>query len=224
MKILITFGGTREYLDAVRFITNMSTGKTGRVIAEHLSRAGHKVICLSGEGAVKPEAGTGKIINFSGFSDLDLKMRKLLKSRTFDAVIHLAAVSDYSPVSIKLGAKKLKPGRAVKINSAADKMTIVLKRNFKILDKIKDYALKNKKPYKPLVIGFKLTASASKTEVIKRVNSLKSADYVVHNDLGKMRKGKGHLFHVYRNGVKICDCPDAQELAKQLDRRIKARR
>ena len=48
MKILITSGGTREYLDAVRFITNMSTGGRG-VIAEHLSRAGHKVVYPSGK-------------------------------------------------------------------------------------------------------------------------------------------------------------------------------
>jgi phosphopantothenoylcysteine decarboxylase/phosphopantothenate--cysteine ligase len=50
MKILVTFGGTREYIDAVRFITNLSTGGTGRAIAAYLSRKKHEVFCLCAEG------------------------------------------------------------------------------------------------------------------------------------------------------------------------------
>ncbi len=222
MRILITSGGTREYIDAVRFITNMSTGGTGRVIAEHLSRAGHRVVCLCAEGAVRPADGRTEVIGFSGFGDLDAKMRALLKAGTFDAVIHLAAVSDYSPVSIKLGAKKLKPGRAAKLHSAADTMAIVLKRNFKILDRIKGYALENKKKSGPLVIGFKLTASASKKEVLRRVTAMKTADYVVHNDLEKAGPGKKHLFHIYKAGVKLYRSSGAHELAKRLDRILTA--
>ena len=40
MRALITSGGTREYIDAARFITNMSTGRTGRIIAERFAARG----------------------------------------------------------------------------------------------------------------------------------------------------------------------------------------
>ncbi|MBU2574281.1 MAG: NAD-dependent epimerase/dehydratase family protein [Elusimicrobia bacterium] len=220
MRILVTFGGTREYIDAVRFIANLSTGATGSAIAGYLSRRKHEVVCLRSEGALRPQTKRVKTIEFSGFKDLDSKMRALLKGRTFDAVIHLAAVSDYSPVSVKLGAQKARPGRAVKINSDAGRMTIVLKRNFKILDRIKDYALRNRKPYKPLVIGFKLTASASKAKALACVRALGSADFVVHNDLREREAENAHIFHIYKDGLRFYDCRGALALAEKLDRII----
>lgn len=213
----MTFGGTREYIDAVRFITNLSTGQTGSAIAGYLSRKGHEVVSLRSEGALQMETGRVKTLEFTDFKDLDSKMRALLKEQTFDAVIHLAAVSDYSAASIRLGSKRLGAGRGRKINSNAGSMTITLKRNFKILDKIKDYALENKKPYKPLVVGFKLTASATKAGALKCVRALKSADFVVHNDLRELNDAKNsHRFHIYKNGVKLYDCSGRLRLAKAL--------
>jgi phosphopantothenoylcysteine decarboxylase/phosphopantothenate--cysteine ligase len=160
-------------------------------------------------------------MEFAGFKDLNSKMRALLKDQTFDAVIHLAAVSDYSVDSIGLGSKRLSPGRGRKIDSKADPVTLVLKRNFKILDRIKDYALAGKKPYRPLVVGFKLTVAASKAGALGCIRSLKSADFVVHNDLREVDNAKhSHIFHIYKNGVKICDCPDAPGLAAELNARL----
>jgi NAD(P)-dependent dehydrogenase (short-subunit alcohol dehydrogenase family) len=48
MRILVTAGPTREYIDAVRFITNGSSGRMGYAVAAAAARRGHKVTLLTG--------------------------------------------------------------------------------------------------------------------------------------------------------------------------------
>lgn len=48
MKVLVTAGPTREKIDAVRFLTNRSTGKMGYALAEAARDAGHEVTLVSG--------------------------------------------------------------------------------------------------------------------------------------------------------------------------------
>ena len=55
MKILITSGGTTEKIDAVRGITNHSTGYLGKEIAELFLAKGHQVTLVTTKTAVKPE-------------------------------------------------------------------------------------------------------------------------------------------------------------------------
>jgi phosphopantothenoylcysteine decarboxylase/phosphopantothenate--cysteine ligase len=47
-RILITSGPTRQYLDAVRYLTNASSGRMGRALAEAAVALGHEVIVVSG--------------------------------------------------------------------------------------------------------------------------------------------------------------------------------
>jgi phosphopantothenoylcysteine synthetase/decarboxylase len=220
MKVLLTFGGTREHIDAARFITNMSTGRTGRIIAERFSARGCDTLCLCARSAERPAGGAVTIKEFTGFNDLDLELKRLLKAGKFDAVVHLAAVSDYSPAFIEAGGKKIKPGGAAKLDSKAPVIKLVLKRNFKIIDRIKKYAGGGKRSA-PLLIGFKLTSGTAAPLVLKKVRALASADLVVHNDLTEM-KGK-HVFHIYRKGEKLADCGGPEELAAWLYSAIKNR-
>ncbi len=48
MRILITAGPTREYVDDVRFLSNASSGRMGYSIAEAAIAAGHEVILVTG--------------------------------------------------------------------------------------------------------------------------------------------------------------------------------
>src|SRR5579863_5182372 len=57
MRILITAGPTREYLDDVRFLSNASSGKMGYALAEAAIAAGHQVVLVSGPVNVAPPAG-----------------------------------------------------------------------------------------------------------------------------------------------------------------------
>ena len=47
-RILITSGPTRQYLDPVRYLTNASSGRMGKALAEAALAAGHEVIIVSG--------------------------------------------------------------------------------------------------------------------------------------------------------------------------------
>ena len=46
--ILITSGPTRQYLDPVRYLTNASSGRMGRALAEAALELGHRVTVVSG--------------------------------------------------------------------------------------------------------------------------------------------------------------------------------
>jgi len=213
MKVLITSGGTREPLDAARFITNLSTGNTGRALAEAFSRRGCQVLCLCAAGAVKPSGKNVRLTGFSSFNDLDGALRQALAAEPFDAVIHLAAVSDYSPSLIEAGGKRFLPGQTAKLDSAPAEMRVTLKRNFKIIDRLKTYAAESGRPA-PLLIAFKLTSGAGPEKILAKVRALATADLVVHNDLAEMKRS--HVFHLYRNAAPIADCPGPTNLAKHL--------
>ncbi len=213
MRVLITSGGTREYIDAARFITNLSSGRTGRVIAELFASRGCRTVCLCAQSAQKPSGRNITVKEFVSFRDLDLGLKRALGARAFDAVVHLAAVSDYSPSVIEAGAEKFRPGRSAKLSSEFPVIKLVLKKNFKIIDRIKKYAAAGRRP-EPLLIGFKLTSGAPAAQVLKKVRALDCADLVVHNDLAEI--GKTHPFHIYENGLKLADCAGPMGLADRL--------
>jgi len=57
MRILITAGPTREYLDDVRFLSNASSGKMGYALADAALAAGHEAVLVSGPTALNPPPG-----------------------------------------------------------------------------------------------------------------------------------------------------------------------
>ena len=137
MKILITLGATAEAIDGVRFITNFSSGATGSFLADSLHKQGHKVLALCAKTAKYLPSSCRKDF-FTDFNSLDKLIKKSLKKENFDLIIHLAAVSDFSPKVIICGDKKLLPKDVKKLPSDKD-LQIVLKSNFKIVERIKDY-------------------------------------------------------------------------------------
>ena len=206
MKILLTLGATAEAIDGVRHITNFSTGKTGCAIADGLARRGHDVLALCGEHAQKPQLAKAKI--FTDFDDLNQQVLRQLGTGKFDMVIHLAAVSDFSVAKVIIDGKAHNPKNLKKIPSAA-KISIELKNNFKIIDKLKTYA-KNK----PVIVGFKLTNGA-KPAAAKAAALKVNADIVVHNDLKDIKAAK-RLFTLYKNGKKAAVVSGAAALTAQI--------
>jgi phosphopantothenoylcysteine synthetase/decarboxylase len=206
MKILLTLGATAEPVDGVRFLTNMSTGKTGCALADGLAKAGHDVLALCGQYAQKPQVAKTRI--FTDFKDLNRQTRRLLGARDFDAVIHLAAVSDFSVHKIIIDGKTRAPAKLKKIPSGA-RIALELKNNFKIIDRLKSYA-KNE----PFIIGFKLTNGA--TAAAARAAALGvAADLVVHNDLRDMRAGR-RIFTLYKNGGRAAKYNGTDALCRNL--------
>lgn len=101
VNVIVTSGGTREKIDAVRTIANSSTGRLGCLIAQEFSNRlttrDHTVYYLCGVGSVLPPADHSniRIIPIEGTDQLRYEMNRLLTSQHIDAVIHAMAVSDY---------------------------------------------------------------------------------------------------------------------------------
>jgi len=118
MRILITAGGTREYIDPVRFISNASSGKMGYALADAAHQAGHNVMLISASD-LQPPVG----IDFVGV-DSAAEMFEAVQQHfdKCDCLIMAAAVADYTPTrpcktKIKRGTKhvtiRLKPTKDI---------------------------------------------------------------------------------------------------------------
>lgn len=211
MEILITAGGTEEPIDGVRTISNFSTGRTGATIAEVFYKKGFKVTLLTSTRAILPKKNIN-IVTYKSFDDLNKELQDLLSTGKFKGVIHAAAVSDYSVDYLESSGEKFQPLSDTKLDSKKP-LTIILKPNFKIIDKIKDYA-----PNPLLLIGFKLTKNASEHEVNKKVLSLflgGKVDYIVQNDLTSISQ-KNHFSTIHSKKAVITSCKTKVELALAL--------
>jgi phosphopantothenoylcysteine decarboxylase/phosphopantothenate--cysteine ligase len=98
MKLVVTAGPTREYLDTVRFLSNASTGRMGYAIAEAGARRGHHVTLVSG-----PVASTApdhvRVVNVTSAAEMLAAAR--LAFADADAAVMAAAVCDYRPVDMR---------------------------------------------------------------------------------------------------------------------------
>lgn len=168
-KVLMTAGPTIEYIDPVRVITNLSSGKTGVLLASELISAGAKVTLIYGPGNEVPPKGA-KIINVKTNKEMLDTTKKELKKK-YNIVIMAAAASDYTPE---------KPSKS-KIKSNKKELTIRLKKAPKIIDYVK------KSQKNTLLVGFKAETNISKSALIKSAKTkLKesNADLIIANDIG----------------------------------------
>lgn len=110
-KILITAGPTWVPIDSVRVISNTATGETGILLAERLQSLGASVTLLLGPVVCCSLKVKIKTIRFRFFDELLRIIKRELVTKRYDAVIHSAAVSDYSPA--KKYGKKFKSGKPV---------------------------------------------------------------------------------------------------------------
>lgn len=168
-KVLMTAGPTIEYIDPVRVITNLSSGKTGVLLASELISAGAKVTLIYGPGNEVPPKGA-KIINVKTNKEMFDTTKKELKKK-YNIVIMAAAASDYTPE---------KPSKS-KIKSNKKELTIRLKKAPKIIDYVK------KSQKNTLLVGFKAETNISKSALIKSAKTkLKesNADLIIANDIG----------------------------------------
>lgn len=186
LKVLITSGGTQEPLDDVRVLTNKSTGSTGARIADRLAEAGFDVTLLHAESAQLPQAQV-HTKSYVTFEDLSQELQQLLKNDRFAAVIHAAAVSDFSlDRSTETGPP------AGKISSSTD-VVLKLRQNPKLVNQIKELSPQSK------LFAFKMTSTPderTKATAVEKLFQLSHADFVIHNDMSEMDwRGGRHLYH-----------------------------
>jgi phosphopantothenoylcysteine decarboxylase / phosphopantothenate---cysteine ligase len=93
-KIVVTAGGTREPIDAVRFVGNRSSGRMGIALAAEAKRRGADVTLVLANAAVPPPPGVD-VVNAP--TAADLLRETLFHADRADAVLMAAAVADYRP-------------------------------------------------------------------------------------------------------------------------------
>lgn len=95
MRILVTAGGTREYIDPVRYLSNASSGRMGHALARAALKAGHEVTLISAPTALKPPAGV-EIIRIESAAEMFAAVKEHFPK--CDCLIMAAAVADFTPV------------------------------------------------------------------------------------------------------------------------------
>ena len=213
-RILITAGGTREPIDSVRYIGNKSSGRTAARLADELTAAGHHVTWLGAEDATQPNL-PNEIKRFCSFDDLASQLESLLAANDYAAVIHAAAVSDFSVASVSSEDGRALDSAQGKLSSGAG-LLLRLKPNPKLLDRIRSWS---KNP-QVQVIGFKLTDTE---DLQKRVAAVKKqfddskVDAVVHNDLTDISR-EAHPFCLHTPRQEPVQCADSKALAKKINK------
>lgn len=133
MKIIVTIGPTQEPLDAMRLISNRSTGDLGTKLAIHLQKSGHHVIALRGMGATADQADLltrcTRVIPFTTTEDLKTALESLSSEGDVDAIFHAAAVSDFYLPEAGTG----------KIPSKKGSLTVTLEPTPKLLPRMREW-------------------------------------------------------------------------------------
>ncbi len=201
-SVLVTAGGTREPLDDVRFLTNVSTGQTGEKIASTLAELGFNVtLDLAQSSSVKTKS-TYSLQRFDSFLNLSELLQTQLIENNFDLVIHAAAVGDFS---VEKAEGKM---------SSQEDLTLKLKRNPKLVNQVKKWS--QNKDLK--LVAFKLTSNATEQQVSEKVGKILEeahADLVVQNDILSTRDRNNHRFQIF-NRNKITQASGVEELVSEI--------
>jgi phosphopantothenoylcysteine decarboxylase / phosphopantothenate---cysteine ligase len=91
--VVVTAGGTREPIDAVRFVGNRSSGRMGAALAAEARRRGAEVTLIASNLSVDPPTGVD-VVQAPTAADL---ARETLARGDSDVVVMAAAVADYRP-------------------------------------------------------------------------------------------------------------------------------
>ena len=189
-KCLVTAGPTLEPIDAVRYISNYSSGKQGFEIAKQLMLVGANVTLISGPTNLQPPPKV-KFIEVLTAKEMNEAVRKNLKT---DVAVFTAAISDVSPQ--KTMTNKIKKEKLKKI---------ILKKNPDIL---KNISLNSS--IKPeFVVGFAAETNNYINNAKKKLIS-KNCDLIVVNKISK----KNNVFGSEYNQVAIIDHNNVNELKR----------
>ncbi len=162
-KIVITAGGTKEDIDAVRYIGNYSSGKMGIALADNAYSMGAEVVLISTVEAKKQY----KVINVKTADEMYEAVKQEFCSA--DSLIMAAAVSDY----------KVKNKSEQKIKKDGNPLKIELIENPDILKEMCKIKKDNQ-----IVAGF-CAESENIVENAKIKITKKGCDYICANDISK---------------------------------------
>ena len=172
LSVLVTSGPTREPLDAVRFLTNPSSGRMGHALAAAAARRGARVVLVSGPTHLEDPAGV-QVVRVATVEEM--RQAVLAHVDSCDLVLKAAAVGDYraaQPTEGKL--KKTAAGMVVKLESTPDILAELGRRRGSGTS--------------PVLVGF-----AAETEDVEQNAAAKlkakNLDHIVANQVGRAGSG-----------------------------------
>jgi len=169
-KVLVTAGGTREPIDAARFIGNYSSGKQGVAFARAAKLLGAQVELIAANIDDSMTIGLN-CLNVQTASQLGEAL--LAKQGTFDILVMAAAVSDYRPIESTVGKMKR--------SELGDKIDLQLVANPDLLALTVRSMGKNRR--ETIIVGFAAEASDELESIGRKKLELKGCDYVVANNI-----------------------------------------
>jgi phosphopantothenoylcysteine decarboxylase/phosphopantothenate--cysteine ligase len=167
-KVVITAGGTREFIDAVRYISNKSSGKMGYALAEEAYfRGAGKVILISTTKTLSPPYGVK--VEYAG-DTAEMKKALFKYFSGSNITIMAAAVSDIIPL------KKYD----FKLKKKDDILSrIRFKENENILKLLAEKKKKNQ-----YLVGFAAESGYNDKDVMEKIKD-KNIDMIVANDISR---------------------------------------
>ena len=171
-RVLVTSGGTREPIDAVRFVGNRSSGKQGAAVAEEAAARGAAVVLVTTQSERAPAAA--RVVAVETAAEMAAAVE--LEAPHADVVVMAAAVADFRPA--QPAGTKLKKDQgvpAVRLEPTADILA----------------ALGASKGPGQVLVGFAAETEDVESNALAKLRS-KNLDVIVANDVSKEDVGFGH--------------------------------
>jgi phosphopantothenoylcysteine decarboxylase/phosphopantothenate--cysteine ligase len=154
LRVLVTAGPTREYLDPVRFLTNPSSGRMGLALAEEALLRGARVMLISGATFGHVPEGI-RLLAVRSASDMAEAVEREWPDH--DILVMAAAVGDYRPAAVS----------PEKLKKTGDKRTLDLEPTADIVARAA--AVKNGR----MVVGFALETENGEENALAKLTRKK---------------------------------------------------
>ena len=196
-RVLVTAGGTREPLDAVRFLGNRSSGRMGSALAAEARRRGAEVTLVASNLSVPAPVGVD-VVEAPTAEDV---ARETLARGDADVVVMAAAVADYRPVHAEEGKRP----------KDDEPWTVTLEPTRDVLRE-----LGAKRTNGQVLIGFAADRGERGLERAREKLANKRADLIVFNDVGRDDIG----FDARDNEVVLVSAHGERRIEKAAKERI----
>lgn len=197
--VLVSAGGTREPLDAVRFVGNRSSGRMGVALAEEAHRRGAEVTLIASNLVVPVPEGV-EVVEAPTAADVE---RETGSGADADVVLMAAAVADYRPTETE-DAKRPKDEKSWQIE--LEPTVDVLK------------SLAERRENGQVLVGFAAETGADGLERAREKLARKRVDLIVFNDVSREDVG----FDAAENEVVILSSEGERRVGKAAKEEIAA--
>jgi phosphopantothenoylcysteine decarboxylase/phosphopantothenate--cysteine ligase len=198
-RVLVSAGGTREPLDAVRFLGNRSSGRMGVALADESRKRGADVTLLAANLAVPAPRGVDVVETPTAASMLDAA----LAHGDADVVLMAAAVADYRPAE-RIDTKRSKDDGTWRLD---------LEPTADVLQ-----SLAERRTNGQVLVGFAAETGAEGLTRAREKLERKRVDLVVYNDVARDNIG----FDAEENEVVLVTASGERRVPKAPKDRIAA--